>query len=148
MEGIIFVGIQASGKSTFYRQVFFGSHVRLSLDMLKTRKRESILMKACIDARQALVVDNTNPGKRDRKLYIHILQENNFSIKGYYFQSGIHDCLARNQRRPGKENIPEVGIRGTYNKLELPCYEEGFDELFYVSIKNNTFVINEWNNEI
>jgi transcriptional regulator with XRE-family HTH domain len=37
VEAIIFVGIQASGKSTFYRERFFDTHLRINLDMLKTR---------------------------------------------------------------------------------------------------------------
>ena len=40
VEAVIFVGLQGSGKSTFYRERFFDTHVRLSLDMLKTRHRE------------------------------------------------------------------------------------------------------------
>ena len=41
MEIIILMGIQASGKSTFYRQKFADSHIRINLDMLKTRHRWS-----------------------------------------------------------------------------------------------------------
>ena len=36
MEAVLFVGLQASGKSTFYRERFFRTHVRINLDMLKT----------------------------------------------------------------------------------------------------------------
>ena len=50
--------------------------------------------------------------------------------------------------RPQIEQVPERGIRGTYARLELPEFEEGFDQLFYVSINNNTFSIEDWNNEI
>ena len=39
-ECIIFVGIQGSGKSTFYKENFFKTHVRINLDMLKSRNRE------------------------------------------------------------------------------------------------------------
>src|SRR4051812_8782542 len=37
MEAVILIGIQGSGKSTFYRERFFDTHVRVSLDLLKTR---------------------------------------------------------------------------------------------------------------
>ena len=37
MQLIIFVGLQSSGKSTFYLDKFIDSHIRLNLDMLKTR---------------------------------------------------------------------------------------------------------------
>jgi predicted kinase len=148
MEGIIFIGIQASGKSTFYQRFFYKTHVRISLDMLKTRNRESILLNACIEAKQPFVIDNTNPSIVERKKYIYKLRENGLKIKGYYFQSIIKDCLERNQLRKGKDNVPEVGIKGTYNKLELPSYDEGFDELFYVSMSHNEFSVKEWKNEI
>ena len=59
MTAVILIGIQASGKTTFYRERYFDTHVRLSLDMLKTRRREELLLEACITARQAFVVDNT-----------------------------------------------------------------------------------------
>jgi predicted kinase len=36
MEAIILIGIQASGKSTFFQQQFFATHVRINLDSLKT----------------------------------------------------------------------------------------------------------------
>ncbi len=35
MQIMIFVGIQASGKSTFYHQYFANTHLRINLDMLK-----------------------------------------------------------------------------------------------------------------
>lgn len=148
MEGIIFIGIQASGKSTFYQRFFYKTHVRISLDMLKTRNRESIILNACIEAKQPFVIDNTNPSIEEREKYIIVLRENGVNIKGYYFQSNITDCLERNRLREGKDNIPNVGIKGTYNKLELPSYNEDFDELFYVSMKHSEFIVKEWKNEV
>lgn len=61
MEAILLCGIQATGKSTFCRERLFSSHVRLNLDMLKTRHREDVLLRACIEAKQPFVIDNTNP---------------------------------------------------------------------------------------
>jgi hypothetical protein len=67
MEGIVFAGIQAIGKSTFFQRFFYKTHVRLSLDMLKTRHRESILVNVCNEAKQLLMIDNTNPARSDRE---------------------------------------------------------------------------------
>ena len=36
-EAIIFIGLQASGKSSFYRQKFVDSHIRLTMDMLNAQ---------------------------------------------------------------------------------------------------------------
>lgn len=44
MQAIIFIGIQAPGKSTFFQQRFSPSHLRLSLNRLKTRHREQLLL--------------------------------------------------------------------------------------------------------
>jgi len=39
MEAVILIGIQGSGKSTFYRDRFFNTHVRINLNILKRRSR-------------------------------------------------------------------------------------------------------------
>lgn len=148
MEAIIFIGIQATGKSSFYKQLFFNTHMRLNLDMLKTRNRERILVDACIRAKQPLVIDNTNPTVADREKYISKLKEENFKVIGYYFKSNLNDAIIRNELREGKEKIPKLGILSTFNKLELPSYKEGFDKLYYVSLENNKYITEEWTDEI
>ena len=148
MQGIIFIGLQASGKSTFYHRSFPKTHIRLSMDMLKTRHREKILFNACLDSKQSVVIDNTNPTKDERSVYIECLKNSKFEIIGYYFSSSLDECLERNALRQGKERIPDVGLKGTYNKLQLPEYSEGFDRLYYVTIKDNDFVVEEWKNEV
>ena len=149
MEAVIFIGIQATGKSTFYKERFFKTHIRINLDMLKTRSREDILLDACIKAKQPFVVDNTNPSIEDRKKYIDIAKNAKFRVVGYYFQSNIANAIMRNEKREGKECIPLAGIKSTHAKLQLPSLEEGFDELYYVKIDDeNKFVVEEWKNEI
>jgi predicted kinase len=149
MEAVIFMGMQATGKSTFYKDHFFKTHVRINLDMLRTRNRENILLEACINAKQSFLVDNTNPTVADRKKYIDIAKGAMFEIKGYYFQSNIDEAILRNEQRAGQERIPLGGLRSTHAKLELPKIEEGFDELYYVWInEENKFIVEEWNNEI
>ena len=100
MEVIIFMGIQGSGKSTFYRERFIDTHIRINLDMLKTRHREQYLVNACIVAKQAFVVDNTNPTKADRCRYIQPAKAAGLKIIGYYFQPQVEACQQRNVNRP------------------------------------------------
>ncbi|MCP4157596.1 MAG: AAA family ATPase [bacterium] len=145
MQALIFIGIQATGKSTFYKQHFFNTHVRISLDLLKTRNREKLFLETCLNTHQKLVIDNTNPQKTDRTKYIKKLKENKYEIIGYYFESKIKTALARNADRPTSEVIPEKGILGTYGRLEPPHRDEGFDALYYVSInERNEFQVEEW----
>ena len=148
MKGIIFIGLQASGKSTFYLEQFYKTHIRLNLDMLRTRNREKILFNACLEAKQPVVIDNTNPTKADREKYISCFKDNKFEVVGYFFESNLKSCLDRNAMRIGKECIPDVGIKSTYKKFESPKFDEGFDKIFTVKIENEGFVIKEWKDEI
>jgi predicted kinase len=148
MEAIIFCGIQATGKSTFFKERFFKTHVHISLDLLRTRHRETKFLELCIQTQQAFVVDNTNPTKTERLKYIAAAKEAKFKVIGYFFQSKVSEALLRNEARKGKEKIPEIGIKGTFKRLELLEYSEGFDELYFVEIIDNQFIIKEWKNEI
>ncbi len=147
MEAIIFIGIQATGKSTFYKERFFDTHLRISLDVLNTRNKEQQILSKCLEFHQKVVIDNTNPTIAERKKYITQLKERKYRIIGYYFQSIAADALERNSLREGKKRIPDVGLLGTYKRLEQPSFEEGYDELYYVSIENNGFVVKNWKKE-
>jgi predicted kinase len=83
VEAVVFVGIQASGKSSFYRARFFDTHLRVNLDMLKTRHREQLLLRSCIEVKQPFVVDNTNPSIEERARYIELARSGGFRVVGY-----------------------------------------------------------------
>ncbi|RZG76863.1 ATP-binding protein [Acinetobacter sp. WCHAc060025] len=142
MQLIIFTGVQASGKSTFYQQYFYHTHLRLNLDMLKTRHRENILFEAALTSKTKMVIDNTNMTRIDRARYIQRAKDAEFEIISYYFETNLHSTLQRNAQREGKANIPEKGVRATLQRLEIPQQSEGFDELFKVNlVENDGFAI-------
>ena len=142
------MGLQGAGKSSFYRERFFDTHLRLSLDMLRTRHRERRLMQVCVEARQRFVVDNTNPTRAERQVYIRAARDAGFRVIGYYFRSRVEDCLRRNEGRPAGRRVPLKGLLGTAGRMELPSLAEGFDELHYVRIDENCgFVVEEWRDE-
>jgi len=145
MEAIVFVGIQAAGKTSFYRERFFRTHVRLSLDMLRTRYREAILVRACIEAKQPFVIDNTNPTAAERARYLVPARAAAFRTVGYVFEADMAACLERNATRPILDRVPPKGIGGTRRRLEIPEVDEGFDQLFTVRIDgHNAFVVEPW----
>lgn len=145
MEAVIFIGIQGAGKSTFYKERFFATHLRINLDMLKTAHREKRFLEVCIETRQPFVVDKTNPTRVERRRYIEAAKQAGFRVIGYYFQSKVEVCKRRNEQRSEGERIPLQGILGTAGRMELPKIEEGFDELLYVrSDEANRFVVEEW----
>ena len=137
MQLIIFTGVQASGKSSFYLLNLYHSHLRINLDMLKTRHRENIIFEACSTSKTKMVIDNTNPTREDRARYIGRAKDAGFEVISYYFETDLNSTLERNSYRTGKANIPEVGVRATYKKLEIPSLDEGFDEVFKVKIVAN-----------
>ncbi len=144
MNGILFTGLQASGKSTFFKERFVDTHMRINLDMLNTRNREKILFNACIEAKQSMVIDNTNPQKADRARYISLLKDNRFKVIGYFFESNMKECVARNNLRVLKKEIPLVALRSTSAKMEKPSFDEGYDELYFVKIRDGKFIVEEW----
>jgi predicted kinase len=134
MEAVLFIGIQGAGKSTFYRERFFDTHIRINLDMLKTRYREKVLLSACLLSKQPFVVDNTNALAKERAVYIEPARENAFRVHAYFFEPDVRASIARNARRTGKGVIPVQGVLGTYKRLEPPRREEGFDQIYRVRL--------------
>ncbi len=63
METVILCGLQATGKTTFFKETFFKTHIRISLDQLNTRNKEHKFLEVCYQTQQRFVVDNTNPTK-------------------------------------------------------------------------------------
>jgi hypothetical protein len=137
MEAVILVGVQGSGKTTLYLERFFATHVRLSLDVLRTRRREQVLLAACIEAKQPFVVDNTNPTAEGRAGYIAPALAAGFRVVGYHLDLPIGVCLARNAKREGKQRIPVPGIYGTQKRLQVPTLAEGFAALYTVRLNDD-----------
>ena len=145
-NAIIFIGIQACGKTTYYHS-FFGSYQHISLDALHTRNKEHRLLKKCLDEALSFVVDNTNPTRADRERYISAAKNAGYKVVGYYFRSSISESITRNAERAGKANVPKTAIMHTHAILELPSPDEGFDELYYVHIENGEFITEKWEEE-
>ncbi|MBQ8717551.1 MAG: AAA family ATPase [Clostridia bacterium] len=138
------MGLQGSGKSTFYKKHLAADFVRVNLDTLKTRHQEKLLIEECLHSESSFAVDNTNPTRLDRERYIIPAKEAGYRIIGYFLESKIKDCMQRNALREGKARVPEKAIAATSNKLEIPSYDEGFDELYFVKNNGVTMTIEEW----
>ena len=140
---IIMMGIQGSGKSTFCAKNF-SEYTRINLDTLRTRKKENEALWLAINRKENVIIDNTNPTVSDRKKYIEAGKASQYNIIGYFMQSRLQECIERNDARQGKEKIPAIAIACTSNKLEMPSYEEGFDELYFVKITDEGFSVSKW----
>jgi len=132
MELIVFCGLQGAGKTTFYNAHFATTHVRVNLDMLKTRRRERLILDACLQGGQRCVIDNTNPTRDERAVYISAAKAHHFSVVGYHFDVNLEICRIRNAQRNGKSRVADRGLLATSRKLTVPSLDEGFARLFRV----------------
>jgi predicted kinase len=148
MEALIFVGLQASGKSTFYKTHFFNTHLRISNDLLKTKHRERLLLNYCKDAAMPFVIDNTNYSKEVRRRYIDFCQNIGWTCSCYYFRTDLQRSLLWNEQRSSIEKVPRLGILGTHKKLETPIAAEGFRQIFYVDFEDGKLLARECQNEV
>ena len=145
MELIVFVGLQASGKSTFFRERFAGTYQHVSKDLFphnrnKNRRQEQLL-RAAISAGRSVVVDNTNPRPEDRRPLVRLGHEHGAKVLGYFFEASVSECLRRNEMREGKARVPDVAIYATVEKLVAPSIVEGFDELFCVRLNGFAYEV-------
>ena len=145
MELIVFVGLQASGKSTFFRERFAGTYQHVSKDLFphnrnKNRRQEQLL-RAALSAGRSVIVDNTNPRPEDRRPLVRLGHEHGAKVLGYFFEASVRECLRRNEMREGKARVPDVAIYATVEKLVAPTIVEGFDELFCVRLNGFAYEV-------
>lgn len=143
---VIFTGIQASGKTSYYNENF-SNYVHINLDTLRTRNRERLLLEQCISCNADFVADNTNPTPEDRQKYIISAKAAGYTIIGYYFSSPVGVCIERNKKRRPEQRVPDIAVASTHRKLILPSFDEGFDKLFYVRLTKDGFITEEWRND-
>lgn len=149
MEVIIFCGLQASGKSTFYREHFSITHLLISKDLLRANRRperrQAELIQMALEAQHSVVIDNTNPTLQVRASLIDQAHAYHATTIGYYFSTSVSQALTRNQQRTGQARVPAVAIYSTATRLVLPTYGEGFDQIYYVHIaENSTLITPTW----
>lgn len=150
MEAVLFIGIPATGKSTYYKQRFADTHLRISGDMFRGNKSiEKDLIEACLKHGQPFVIDKMNFTEVHRAPYLERAKQMGFLRIGYYFQSVRAEALLRNQNPDRKKKaLPDIAIHGAVSKLQLPRYEEGFDRLHYVRLAPpSVFMVSDWEEE-
>ena len=133
LELIIFVGLQAAGKSTYYHGNLAATHVHVSKDLMKNTRhrdaRQERLIDEALAAGRSVVVDNTNPTRAVREPLIAQGRRHGARVIAYYFETTVRDAVARNRRREGKARVPDSAIFTTSKRMDPPSQSEGFDEV-------------------
>ena len=142
---VIFCGLQASGKSTFFETQFHKEDwVYISKDQMPRKNKQKRQMDELYHAlRQGsnVIVDNTNPTVEDRAAIIELGREYKARMVCYYFRSDIDDCWERNLKRGGKACVPKVALLSCAKKMQRPRLEEGFSTVFDVRLLTNGYEI-------
>ena len=143
-ECVIFIGLPASGKTTFYHQRFAATHRHISKDhwpaAANKDARQAALISTALSEDVPVVVDNTNPSIADRAALIALARSHGARIVGYSFTATTREAVGRNRGREGKQRVPDVAIFTKAKQMVIPTREEGFDELNAVSIgEDGTF---------
>ncbi len=146
MQLVILIGLQGSGKSTFYAQRFARTHAYVSRDQFhratNPARRQKELIDAALASGRDVVVDNTSPRTTDRAIIIQQAKSFGAEVVGYFFEPDVQQSIARNHQRLMAKRVPDVAIYVTAKRLVRPSLAEGFDQLFsVVTTAGNSFVI-------
>ena len=129
------IGLPGAGKTSLYRQRFAATHVRIE----DKRRIDPTLASG-----SSVVVDTTNPRKSDRATIIRIAQARGARVVGYFFDVTTRAAIARNAVRTGKDKVPNVAVFTVAKRLEPPSRDEGYDDLYRVTIdEDRTLAISQ-----
>jgi predicted kinase len=135
---VILIGLPASGKTTFFRERFAGTHDHVSKDLMRNtrqpERRQQRLIAESLAGGRSVVVDNTNGTAAVRAAIIEAARVQGARVIGYFFLTEAGDALRRNRTRAGRERVPDVAIFTVRKRLEPPAGDEGFDELYLVTL--------------
>lgn len=127
-EAIIFIGLQGSGKTTYFINHFAATHEHVSRDIQPSPAREMAAIRECLRSGRSFVVDNTNGTRAVRAPYIRAAKAAGFGVLSYFFDTPIRMAIGRNNQRQDKRPIPVPAILRTAKGLEPPSLE-GIDEI-------------------
>ena len=137
MQLILFIGMQGSGKTTYYQRHFAETHLHVSKDLMTNVRnrdaRQAQMIEAALAGGKPVVVDNTNPTPVVRAPLIALGRRQGARVIAYLFEVPVKLAVARNRAREGKARVPDVAIYVTAKKLVPPKFEEGFDEIHVVA---------------
>lgn len=131
------VGLQASGKSTFYERCLKDRFTLVSKDRFprgarNKQDRQMRLVAEALAAGRPVAVDNTNPAPAEWRPLVAAGRTYGAVVVAYWFPPDLAGSLRRNARRTGRDRVPEAGVRATLKRLRRPTCEDGFDAVLDV----------------
>lgn len=124
---IIFCGLAASGKSSFYRyHLEEHGNVYINLDTLKSATKCMSMAKKCFATKENCVIDNTNVDKASRAKWIDLCKKSNVIPIVLYFKLPLKHIFHNNKYRKltNRTTVSDVVIYTQNKKFEPPSLEE------------------------
>jgi predicted kinase len=132
----VLVGLPASGKTTFCRDVLGAGYVQVSKDHFpnaRNRQRRQLrLVGEALAGGRDVVVDNTNPSPAEWRPLVTAAREGGAQMVAYWFPPDLAGSRQRNSARAGRSRVPEAGLMATMARLRRPGTADGFDAVLAV----------------
>ncbi|GHH27869.1 ATP-binding protein [Streptomyces rubradiris] len=133
----VLVGLQASGKSTFYARCLSGRYELVGKDLFprgarNKQARQMRLVTEHLAAGRPVAVDNTNPSPREWAPLVAAARAHGATVTAYWFPPDVPGSLRRNAAREGRGRVPDVGVLATLERLRRPSVADGFDAVHEV----------------
>ena len=142
----IFIGIEDTPhKKPFLERYFSDAYIHIDMAVLGSRGREQTMLRQCYRHGESYVTDCPNLTFNKRKRYIDSAKQNGYRVIGYYFP--IDELIEKQSKQP----IPNKMLLRSYMKmrerLDIPSYSEGFDEIYTVSFRSGDFETEKLNKD-
>ena len=129
---VLLIGLQACGKTTFYRERLAATHALVSKDAMprsarRKEDRQRRELAALLADGHDVCVDNTQPSAAERAGVIAVARAHGARVVGYWWLPDPELSRRRNAARA--DPVPEVGLHAALARWEEPHRGEGFDEL-------------------
>lgn len=144
---VLAIGLPGSGKTTWFgrrgvsplssdllRGILFDDVEEQRYQGLVFSTLRSMLRARLIAHMPVNYVDATNLSTHERRQWIKMAKSFGYEVHAVFFDVPLEVCLARNRQRD--RSVSEDIMRKMAEKLKPPAFEEGFEKITVVRVKN------------
>jgi predicted kinase len=144
---VLAIGLPGSGKTTWFgrrgvsplssdllRGILFDDVEEQRYQGLVFSTLRSMLRARLIAHMPVNYVDATNLSTHERRQWIKMAKSFGYEVHAVFFDVPLEVCLSRNRQRD--RSVSEDVMRKMAEKLKPPAFEEGFEKITVVRVKN------------
>ena len=144
---VLAIGLPGSGKTTWFgrrgvtplssdmlRNILFDDVEEQRFQGLVFSTLRSLLRARLIAHMPMNYVDATNLSTHERRQWIKMAKSFGYEVQAVFFDVPLEVCLERNRQRD--RSVSEDIMRKMAEKLKPPVFEEGFEKITVVRVKN------------